>query len=143
VKTRPRQAFTLLEIMIVVSIMAILGLLGAAAVGRVKDQANRTLILNNLRQLYTAKEFFYSEAGHSQLSSPTALYMKGYLNANTRAQVTAMNSLSANAGWHYHWALRPGLPVLAYRGVLPPNSGPTGEAIWYPDPPTDLAAYFK
>ncbi|MCX6401006.1 MAG: type II secretion system protein, partial [Propionibacteriales bacterium] len=55
--------FTLIEIMIVVSIVTILSTLAMIVIGRVQDRAARSLIENNLRQLYQAKEYYFTETG--------------------------------------------------------------------------------
>ncbi|AOS43265.1 hypothetical protein Verru16b_00308 [Lacunisphaera limnophila] len=57
---RSRRAFTLVEIMVVVTIVGLLSTLAIAGIHRVKAATTRTIVLNNLRQIYQAKEMYIS-----------------------------------------------------------------------------------
>lgn len=129
-----RRGFTLVEIMIVTLIVAILTGLAAFVIGRIKDRAARSLIQNNLRQYYQAKEFFYAESGSGQPTSITVLMREGYLtkSAGMRMMNIGSGSLEGRAGWHYYWLTMPNQPVFAYRGRLGHQGEPLDEAIFYP-----------
>lgn len=58
--SRPR-GFTLIELLIVVAIIATLVGIGATAVFRFRDAADRTVTINNLRQIQTANTSFASD----------------------------------------------------------------------------------
>jgi prepilin-type N-terminal cleavage/methylation domain-containing protein len=141
---RSRRGFTLIEIMIVVSIVVILSWLAMVAIGRIKDRAARTLVMNNLRQLYDAKEYYFAESG---IGSPVAvgtLMGKGYI---TRRLAFGLfdyrgGSQDLKSGWHYPTNFSAGLPTYAYTGTKPTNAAPTGEIIYYPSPPADPVALF-
>ena len=145
---RRQSAFTLVEIMVVVLIVGILSSLSMFAIGRIKERSARSVIQNNLRQYYDAKEYFYAETGFPQLITPVSLQTKNYIKASLKAQLMSHTSFESNLGWRYQFIAWPGLPVYAFRGEDPlvrrgPHQEPTfkktsGEVIWYPGPPDDL-----
>lgn len=60
--SRPRTpAFTLIELLSVIAIIAILSGLTLAAIGRSREQSNRTACLSNIRQLYSLAARFAGE----------------------------------------------------------------------------------
>ncbi len=141
---RSRRGFTLLEIMIVVSVVAILSWLAMVAIGRIRDRTARTLVMNNLRQLYDAKEYYFSETGAGAQVPIGNLMQRGYV---TRRLAVGLfdyraNSLDLKMGWHYPNKFTAGTPTYAYTGTKPNNGAPTGEIIYYPGPPADAAALF-
>jgi prepilin-type N-terminal cleavage/methylation domain-containing protein len=131
---RSTRAFTLIEIMLVTLIVAILTGLAAFVIGRIKQRAALSLIQNNLRQYYQAKEFFYTESGSGQATSITALMRTGYLTKSAGMRMMNINgdSLEGRAGWHYYPVAVPNAPVFAYRGRVNSRGEPEGEAIYYP-----------
>lgn len=145
---RRHRAFTLIEIMIVVSIVTILSWLAMMAIGRIKDRAARSLIENNLRQVYQAKEYYYSETGSTQLASFRTLITKGYLRSSAET-IASRQTFEGHLGWNYALLYRPGSPVYAFRGEDPLVAQPDnsfawrktrGEIVWYPGPPEEAGA---
>lgn len=135
-RLRRHRGFTLLEIMIVVAIVSFLTALALFTIGRIKERTARSLIENNLRQLYDAKEFYYLESGNGSLVFLRVLQAKGYLSNAAYARLTTGSTLEAKLGWHYLPAVLPSEPVLAYRGRLSPTGVPLDEVIYYPAPPS-------
>ncbi len=149
---RSRQGgFTLMEIALVALIVGLLSALAVATVRHLQERAARSTLLNNLRQLHEAKEHYFFESG-ANLSTPRGLAGRGYLRQSVSDRVTSGTTFEAHLGWHYGYFLMPGQPTYAYQGTDPGTpvgnanpgsmtwSQPTGEVIWYPGPPADLAA---
>jgi hypothetical protein len=107
------------------------------AVARIKERAARTVILNNLRQLYDAKEFYFSsDPVDPKMASVFTLANKGFITSGLKDKLMTPRSYEAGLGWHYEVLVRPGDSVMSYQGVLS-GSKPTGAAIYYPaDPAT-------
>ncbi|MCF7689739.1 MAG: type II secretion system GspH family protein [Cephaloticoccus sp.] len=141
-KRHREGAFTLIEIMIVVLIVAILSWLAMVAVSRIKERAIRTTIANNLRQIYNAKEFYFSENAGQTIATVMLLSNKGYVTPGLFDRLFKHPSLEVGAGWHYGMILFPVEPAYAYTGVKPPSSNPTGDVIYYPGPPSDYQKLF-
>jgi type II secretory pathway pseudopilin PulG len=143
--------FTLMEIAIVAVIVGLLSTLAVATVRHLQQRAARSTILNNLRQLHEAKEHYFLESG-GNLSTPRGLAQNGYLRQSVSDRVTSGATFEAHLGWHYGYFLMPGQPTYAHQGTDPGTpagkdqpgvmnwSQPTGEVIWYPAPPAELAA---
>jgi len=80
-----RRAFTLVELMIVVVIIGLLSTLAIAAFSRVKETSTQSIILNNLRQIYSAKErYFLDNSGQTGVYAQTLLDEE-YITKNTWA----------------------------------------------------------
>jgi len=137
-----RGGFTVIEIAIVVSVVGIVSWVAVVALQRVGDVAARTVIANNLRQLYQAKEYYFSETRSTDLTNVSTLAEKGYIKASLNDQFQTMLSFEGSRGWHYGLDLLPGQPAYAYQGTLPANSAPTGEVIYYPAEPGSLDELF-
>jgi prepilin-type N-terminal cleavage/methylation domain-containing protein len=145
------RGFTLVEIMTVVLIVGLLSMLAVVVIGRIRDRAIRSMITNNLRQVYQAKEHYFLER-----STPSTALMGlatyEYLRPWVKERLMSGASAEAHAGWHYSVILFPNEPVYAYKGQNPGGftrtgavltgityTPTTGEVIWYPDPPAALA----
>jgi len=66
-----RNGFTLVEIMIVVVIIGLLAAMAIPAFQRVRSSSQDRAVLNNLRQLSSAADQYYLEAGVSSVNSTT------------------------------------------------------------------------
>lgn len=128
------RAFTLVEIMIVVSIVAILSALSVFVIGRVKDRAARSLLQNNLRQLYNAKEHYYSETGKSDRIKFSVLFQNNYLRHSLFRPLYQHESLETKMGWVYQVESGPGEPIAA-KLYVSGTAGAYKDIVWYPSPP--------
>jgi hypothetical protein len=128
--------------MIVVSVVALLTWLAMVVIGRIQQRAALSLIENNLRQLYQAKEYYFSETDAGLPTSIPALAAKGYLSASVKDRLMNSHSFEANKGWHYYPLLVMGAPVAAYQGTKQAGFAPKGEVIYYPGPPNSPVDVF-
>jgi prepilin-type N-terminal cleavage/methylation domain-containing protein len=132
------RAFTLVEIMIVVSIVGILSALSVFVIGRVKDRAARSMLQNNLRQIYQAKEHYFSESGASDRIKVMVLIQNNYLRRSLVRALYHHESLETRMGWVYPVEVGIGEPVSAKQYVRG-TSGAYRDIVWYPEPPADAA----
>ena len=115
IRSQSRQAFTLVEVMIVVLIVGILSSLAIPAIGKVKALATATTTRNNLRQIYQAKEFYFTEnAQESGVTAKTLLDEK-YISENT--WVACFESPIVH-GMTYQSYFKPGAEVWAGPAIL-------------------------
>jgi len=139
----PRQrAFTLVEIMIVVLVVAILTGLAGVVIGRIKNRAARSLLENNLRQLYQAKEFFFAETGRTEPVGIKTLVQDGYVSEANYGRLYKGGSLENKMGWHYGRRFVVGEPAYAFQGEKQRGQAPTKEVIYYPGPPSSPQVLF-
>src|SRR5258706_4539833 len=86
-----RRAFTLVELLVVIAIIAILIAILLPVLGRVKEQANRVVCMNNHRQLLMAVRMYAEDSKN----------MIPYCNSNTHET----NGDWTAPGWLY-WGLK-------------------------------------
>lgn len=141
-KSDRRSGFTLVEIMIVVSIVMILSFLAMFVIGRIKQSAAHSLLQNNLRQLYQAKEYYFTETGDGGSVGVKALIAGGYLKPSIEDRLFGSGSMETKMGWHYGRRFVAGEPTYAYQGPQPTAANPPAIAEYYPGQPTSFAATF-
>ena len=90
---KTRGAFTLIELLVVITIIAILlGLLFPAFTG-VQDQAKRTQAKNDLLQIVTAVNAFYTEYGQYPCITQTGADTADYYTSNDANRKDIMDTL--------------------------------------------------
>lgn len=98
------RAFTLVELLIVIGIIAVLVALIVPAAGRVRDEARSTVCLSNLRQFALAAQG-YASAGDGR-------YPVAYYTSITATQITSYNwdfTLTRPRVSGSAWTVKPGL----------------------------------
>ncbi len=135
-KTRSacRRGFTLVEIMTVVVIVGILSAIAVPALIRVKHKSEDTMALNTLRQLYDAKEMYFTEDGAGVSRVTVAKLVKaGYashsLEAATQHDIGAWYTSSLPS-----MLLKPGAPIKVDEHFHSGRYTTYGRSMSYPDP---------
>jgi prepilin-type N-terminal cleavage/methylation domain-containing protein len=127
------HGFTLVEILIVVFIVGLLSALAIPAMIHVKNKSQDTMVLNTLRQLYNAKEAYFTEdgAGKARVQLP-ALVAAGYASPSLVAVVQHDIGL-----WHITAlrtaSLKPGLKIAVMEISGSGVSAQYGRSLFYPD----------
>jgi prepilin-type N-terminal cleavage/methylation domain-containing protein len=124
---RPR-GFTLVEIMVVVTIVGILSTIAIAGIHKVKSATELAVVRNNLRQIYQAKELYFSQGEGDQRGVMVQnLHDEGYLSDTL--WVACFESPAVH-GYSYQGAFTPGASVWA----APTSDGgaTVGDLINYP-----------
>jgi prepilin-type N-terminal cleavage/methylation domain-containing protein len=133
------RGFTLVEIMVVVIVVAILTGLGAFLIHRIKVRTSQSLLTNNLRQLYQAKEFYFSENSGAGPVDRAELLAKGYLSERIYNRIYQGAALEAHLGWVYESDFAEGQPVMAALTHGDTSQLSAADKIYYPGPPSDPA----
>lgn len=74
-----RPGFTLVEIMMVVSIIGLLALITLPNIRRSRETAQQTACINNMRQIHGAKQSWALENGKNGTDTPTADNLSVYI----------------------------------------------------------------
>jgi hypothetical protein len=99
------------------------------------------LIENNLRQLYQAKEYYFSETGDADSVKFVELNKSGYIRKSIVSHIFHNDSLELKRGWRYNLEYKSGEPIYARRyGNAAAGTGSILETIWYPAPPEGAVA---
>ena len=130
-----RRGFTLVEIMVVVLIVGILSVIAMFVLGKIKNVTAHSLLENNLRQLYQAKEYYFLESGTGGPVTANELVAQGYIKASQIFSLYQNGSMETHMGWVYDGTFYPKDPVAA--NLLPsgPSKTASTESIYYPGPP--------
>jgi prepilin-type N-terminal cleavage/methylation domain-containing protein len=137
-----RHGFTLVEIMIVVGVVALLSFLAVFVIKKIKERTAHSLLQNNLKQLYQAKEYYFIETGAGGTVGIKQLIAGGYLKPSIEDRLFGSGSLETKMGWHYGRRFVASEPTYAYQGAQPTAGNPPAIAEYYPGPPTSFATTF-
>lgn len=132
---RRQGGFTLVEIATVMLVVGILSAIALFILDKVKDRTARSLLENNLRQLYQAKEYYYVESGSGDPVTAQQLVDRNYLRASQLYSLYQHGAMETNMGWVYDDTFYPGDAVAAN---LAPDGTPITaplDTIYYPEAP--------
>ncbi len=94
-----RRGFTLIELLVVIAIIAIIAILAALllpVLSRAKEKANRTICLNNQKQLDLAWQIYADESGGILVSNGVDLNAAAAVESPSNSWVTGNAGLDTN-----------------------------------------------
>lgn len=133
---QPASAFTLIELLTVIAIIAVLMGLLFPALGAVKEQARKTQAKNDLTQIVTAVNAFYTEYGRYPADANTGADADDYFagddsNNNVLFDVLRVPSQTNGNALKYNPRLVPFLSVPVVKDTSAPKSGIGGNGRYY------------
>lgn len=87
-ESRPRGAFTLVELLVVIAIIAILAALLLPVLSTAKEKANRTVCMNNQKQLDLAWQIYANDSGGLLVSNDWDFRVGGAVESPSNSWVT-------------------------------------------------------
>lgn len=112
--TRRLAAFTLVEIMIVVAVIALLSVIAVPSFLRARDQTNRTKFVELLRTLRDAFEIFATENGHYPDDTGPGMLPAGMASyLGNKVDYAARTPIGGHWDWdfNYYPGFRAGISV--------------------------------
>src|SRR5438876_262654 len=126
------RAFTLIELLVVITIIAILMALLFPAFKGVQDQAKRTQAKNDLTQIVTAVNAFYTEYGQYPCNAQTGDETQDWYSNTTADKQGLWNNLRAYAGpFGFNTKGIPFIQPPTAKDLNAPKSGIGNDGIYY------------
>lgn len=125
-----RRAFSLIELLVVIGVLAIVLSLVLPALARSRGQAREISNLSNCRQLATLVTAYATDNKDLPPTVFPPIYVNPALNvpwAEATIGKTKLRGAWFDNGITYHLLLRPLPPIAAFRAVEAPRGGPTIE----------------
>ena len=87
IKTKPRQGFTLVEIMIVVAIIGLLAGIAVPNFVRAREESQRNVCISNLRQIDSAAQTWALENKKSPTDTYALSTIQGYIKLDSNGNL--------------------------------------------------------
>jgi prepilin-type N-terminal cleavage/methylation domain-containing protein/prepilin-type processing-associated H-X9-DG protein len=121
---RPRKAFTIVELLVVIGIIAVLISILLPALNRAREQARVVVCASNERQIYLAM-CVYASVNRGVLPIPLWVSLPHFPNAAIQIDAPGLYNYTDGALWPYI----PGGPDVRQRVFLCPSDGPDRQVI--------------